>query len=462
MTMKIYNSLTKQVEDFKPLNPDVVTMYACGPTVYSYQHVGNFRSFATADTLNRVLKYNGHKIKYVMNITDVGHLMGDNAGDADTGEDRMEVAADREGKSAREIADFYTNQFMTDYDKLNLVHPDKFTKATDYVKDMIKLIQELEMRDYTYKTSDGVYFDTSKFVGYGKLAGTKVAEQEEGTRVEVNPEKKNPADFALWKYSPADKMRWQEWDAPWGRGFPGWHIECSAMAINELGETIDIHLGGEDHKMIHHPNEIAQSEAATGKTFANYWVHTAFLKVEGGKMGKSLGNTFIISDVEAKGFNSLALRFFYMHAHYRAKLNFTWEALQNAQNSLDKLYGLIEGYQDDPDASLSLDHLNAFEESVNNDLNMPNAIAVMWEMLKSEIPEGSKLKTIAKFDEILGLDLVEHIGYEIPQKILDLAKVRWEYRKSGIFDKADMLRRKIEEQGFTVEDGKGTYKVRRV
>jgi cysteinyl-tRNA synthetase len=436
-------------------------MYACGPTVYSYQHVGNFRSFVTADLLARVLKYNGYKVKYIMNITDVGHLTGDNLGDADTGEDRLEVAADREGKSAREIADFYTAQFLTDYDKLNITRPEKFTKATDYVRDMIKLVQELEMRGFTYKTSDGVYFDTSKFPNYGKLAGTKVAEQEEGARVEVNKEKKNPADFALWKFSPPDKMRWQEWDSPWGRGFPGWHIECSAMAINELGETIDFHLGGEDHKMIHHPNEIAQSEAATGKTFANYWMHTAFLKVEGGRMGKSIGNSYILTDLEAKGFNPLALRFFYMHAHYRTKLNFTWEALQSAQNSLEKLYGLIEGYQDDPDAPLALDHLNAFEEAVNTDLNMPNALAVMWDLMKAEIPEGSKLKTLTKFDEILGLDLTEHIGYEIPQEILDLAKVRWEYRKSGIFDKADVVRKKIEEQGFVVEDGKGTYKVRR-
>ncbi len=462
--MKLYNSLTKKVEDFKPINPDVVSMYTCGPTVYDYQHIGNFRTFITSDLLQRILKYNEYKIKAIMNITDVGHLTGDNQGDADTGEDRLEIAADREGKSAREIADFYTEHFLTDYDKLNITRPEKFTKATDNIREMINLVQKLEGKGVTYRTSDGIYFDTSKFEEYGKLSGLKPENIEEGARVEPNPEKRNPTDFALWKFSPDTKIRWQEWDSPWGRGFPGWHIECSAMAMNELGETIDIHVGGEDHKMIHHPNEMAQSEAATGKPFANYWVHGAFLKVDGGRMGKSVGNAYILDDLEAKGFDAISLRFFFLHAHYRTKLNFTWEALQNSQNSLKKLYSLVEGYQEDPDSQLSVEHLQKFEQVISNDLNTPEALAVMWDLIKSEIPEGSKLKTLAKFDEVFGLNIEDHIGFEIPQEVEKLAKVRTEYRKTGIWDKADKLRRQIEEKGFIVEDisSEPGYKIRRL
>lgn len=460
--MKIYNSLTKKIEDFKPINPDAVTMYTCGPTVYDYQHIGNFKTFITSDILHRVLKMNDYKVKFIMNITDVGHLTGDNVGDADTGEDRLEVAADREGKSAREIAEFYTEHFMNDYERLNILKPEKFTKATEYIKNMIKLVERLEAKGYTYRTSDGIYYDTSKFENYGQMSPLKLDEIQEGARVEANPEKRNPSDFALWKFSPEDKMRWQEWDSPWGRGFPGWHIECSTMSMEELGDTLDIHVGGEDHVTVHHPNEIAQSEGATGKQFVNYWVHVAFLKVDGGRMGKSLGNTFLVDDVIAKGFDPLALRFFYLHGHYRSKLNFTWEALQNTQNSLTKLYSLVEGYKEDHEATLAIDHIKEFEDALNNDMNTPTAIAVMWDMLKSGLPEGTKLKTIVEFDKVLGLNIDDHVGYEVPLEILNLAKVRWEYKKQGIWDKADVVRKQIEEKGYLVEDSANDFKVRRV
>jgi len=461
--MKLYNSLSKKTEEFKPINPDVVTMYTCGPTVYDYITIGNFRTYTLSDLLDRALAYNGYKVKHVINITDVGHLTGDNEGAADTGEDKLEVAADREGKSAREIADFYTQHYMKDYDKLNLTHPEKFTPATEHIRVMIELVQKLESKGLTYNTPDGVYYDTSKFEEYGKLSGLKPDSVIEGAseRVEPNPHKRNPTDFALWKFSPEDKMRWQEWDSPWGKGFPGWHIECSAMAQNELGESIDIHVGGEDLKMVHHQNEIAQSEGATGKTFVNYWVHGAFLKVDGGRMGKSIGNVYTVDDVEAKGFSPLALRYFYMSAHYRSKLNFTWEALQGSANALKKLYDLVEGYNEDADAKLDVEYTQKFEEALNDDLNMPQVMAVMWEMLKSDISEADKLKTLAHFDTVLGLDLVEHIGFEIPEEIKKLAKVRWEYRKQGIWDKADVLRREIEEKGFTIDDGQNDYKIRR-
>ena len=459
--MQLYNSLTKKVEEFKPLNPDVVTMYTCGPTVYDYQHIGNFRTFMSSDFVHRVLRYNGYKVKFIMNITDVGHLTGDNLGDADTGEDRLELAADREGKSAKEISEFYTQDFMKTYDKLNILHPEKFTKATDYIKEMQSLIKTLEAKGFTYRTSDGVYFDISKVGDYGKLAGTKTEAIEEGARAEPNPEKKNPADFSLWRFSPDDKMRWQEWDSPWGRGFPGWHIECSAMAIEELGSTIDIHIGGEDHKMIHHPNEMVQSECATGKPFVDYWMHAAFLKVDGGRMGKSVGNAYILEDIEAKGFTAMDLRYFYTLAHYRTKLNFTWEALQASAAALKKLYDLVESYQEDSEAPILPEYLNKFETAINDDINIPQAIAVMWDMLKDDVSESSKLKTLEKFDEVLGLKIVDHIGYEVPTDIENLAKIRWEYRKNGIWDKADVLRKQIEAQGFVVEDSASTYKVKR-
>lgn len=460
--MKLYNSLTKEIEEFKPINPDVTTIYTCGPTVYSYQHIGNFRTFVTSDILQRVLKFDGYKVRAIMNLTDVGHLTGDNLGDADTGADRLEVAADREGKSARDIAEFYTDHFLKDYDKLNLIKPERFTKATAYIKEMIALVEKLELKGFTYRISDGIYFDTSKFPDYGKLSGIKLEELGgEGTRLEPNPEKKNPTDFALWKFSPTDKMRWQEWDSPWGKGFPGWHIECSAMSMDQLGETLDIHVGGEDHKMIHHPNEIAQSECATGKKFVNYWVHGAFLKVDGGRMGKSVGNAYILSDLEAKGFEPMSLRFFYMHAHYRTKLNFTWEALQNTQNSLKKLYALVESYKEDPNAPLAIEHIRQFEDAINNDLNMPTAVATMWDLIKSDLSEGTKLNTLLKFDEVFGLKIADHIGYEIPKDVENLARTRWEYKKQGIWDKADMLRRQIEQAGFVVDDNSNDFKIRR-
>lgn len=457
MALKIFNSLTKKAEEFKPLNDDLVTVYSCGPTVYDYAHIGNYRTWALGDILCKVLQFNDYKVKYIMNITDVGHLTGD----ADSGEDKLELSAEREGKSAKEIASFYTRDFLNSYEKLNYVKPDKFPKATEYIEQQIDLVERLEEKGYTYETSDGVYFDASKFEDYGKLSGLKVDTIKEGARVEINPEKKNPNDFALWKFSPRDQMRWQEWDSPWGRGFPGWHIECSAMAMEELGETIDIHIGGEDLRTIHHQNEVAQSEAATDKKFVNYWLHGAMLQVDDGRMSKSGGNLYTLADVENKGFDPLALRYFYMTAHYKSSLNFTWESLQSAANSLKKLYELVEGYQEDKNAPLALEYLEKFEGALNDDLNMPEAIAVVWDMLKSNLSEGSKINTILKFDEVLGFDIEEYIGFEIPQEVQNLAKVRFEYRKQGIYDKADVIRRELEESGYVLDDTATGYKIRR-
>lgn len=460
--MLIYNSLTRKQEEFEPLKPKTVDMYTCGPTVYMFQHIGNFRTFVTSDFIHRIFLFNGYKVNFIMNLTDVGHLTDD----ADSGEDKLEASAEKEGKSAREIADFYTDHFMRDYKKLNIKAPKKFTRATSYIQEQIDLVVELEKKGYTYKTSDGIYYDTSKFKDYGKISGLSAKNIKEGARVEVNSEKKNPTDFALWKFSPKGERRWQEWESPWGIGFPGWHIECSAMAMAELAETIDIHIGGEDHKMIHHPNERAQSEAATGKTFANYWVHGAFLRVDDGKMAKSSGNFYTISDLEAKNFAPLALRYFYMMAHYRSSLNFTWNALQSAQNALNKMYEALESFEvlTDSKNDLSSDYFDKFLDAVNSDFNLPKALSIAWELVKdATVSDGIKATTLLKFDEVLGLNLEEHIGFEVPQKVIDLAKTRMQYRSNNIWDKADELRREIEALGYVVEDvtGGSGYKLKR-
>lgn len=461
MTIYLHNSLTRQTEEFKPIDPKNVTFYTCGPTVYFYQHIGNFRTFAMADFLHRTLLFNGLKVSYVMNFTDVGHLTGDNFGDADTGEDRLEKAAEKEGRSAKEIANFYIQDFTQSYEALNLKKPKKFTRATEYIQEQIELVRSLEQKGFTYQISDGVYFDTSKYSAYGVLSGMSKESIKEGARVEPNPEKKNASDFALWKFSPTDKTRWQEWDSPWGVGFPGWHVECSAMAMKELGVTLDLHMGGEDHKMIHHPNEIAQSECATGQRFVNTWLHVAFLQVDGGKMGKSLGNGYTIEDIKHKGFDPLALRYFYMNAHYRTNQNFTWDAMQHSQNALNKLYDIVGSYKEEKNALPDKQILERFKDSLNADLNVPKALSIMWELIKSTTPDPVKVATLVKMDEVLGFNISDHIGYEIPVSVIDMARTRYEYRKSGIWDKADLLRKAIEAEGFIVEDVAGSFKLKR-
>jgi cysteinyl-tRNA synthetase len=411
-----------------------------------------------ADLMYRTLVFNDYKVKFIMNMTDVGHL----ASDADEGADRLEAAAEKEGKSAKDIAEFYIEDFLQSYNKLNLTHPLKFTRATEYIQEQINLVKVLEDKGFTYRTSDGIYFDTSKFPEYGKLSGLTADNIKEGARVEVNPEKKHPNDFALWKFSPSDKKRWQEWESPWGIGFPGWHIECSAMSLVELGQPIDIHMGGEDLKMTHHPNEIAQSECATGKPFVRYWVHSAFLTVDGGKMSKSLNNFYTVKDIIAKGFDPLALRYFYMTAHYRNQINFTWEALQSAHNSLKKIRELVSSYKEDSKVKPSEKYIERFTDKINDDLNFPEALAVVWEMLKNSISEPQKIATILKMDEVLGFKLDESLNIQIPVEVVNLAKMRVEYRKGGIWDKADVLRRQISDLGYIVEDVPGgTYKLKR-
>ncbi len=469
--LKLYNTLTKSIEEFKPLHPDVVTIYACGPTVYDYAHIGNFRTYTMTDFLVRTLKYLGFSVKYVMNITDVGHLVSD----SDTGQDKMEKGATREGKTAWDIATFYTQAFLTDSKKLNLLAPDVRPKPTEHIAEQIQMIHTLIAKGYAYTIDDGIYFDTTKFSDYGKLTGQNREKLKSGARVEVNPQKKNPLDFALWKFSYPKgrafdsmldtKKRDMEWDSPWGKGFPGWHIECSSMSRKYLGDQIDIHTGGVDLIPIHHTNEIAQSEAATDeKPFVRHWVHGQFILVGGEKMAKSKNNFYHLSDVEDHGIEPLALRFFYAGAHYRTFLNFTWESLQSAQQSLTELRNqLIQlKLQKTERSTLSEEKLKKvdvykakFKEALENDLNIPQALAIIWEVIKSNIPPGDKYDVIMDFDEVLGLELSSFhaaVPKEVPGDIQRLVDQRRELRLSGKFKLADKVRVEIENKGYVLED----------
>ena len=458
MDLYLFNTLTRKKEKFIPINDGCVGMYTCGPTVYDYATIGNFRTYALGDILLRVLKYNGYKVKYIMNLTDVGHLTGDNLGDADTGEDRLEKAAKKERKTAWDIAKFYTDAFLIDFEKLNLVSPDKFVKATDHIQEQIDLIKKLEERGLTYKISDGIYFDTQKFEETGKKYGelSTLDQIKEGARVEVNIEKKNPRDFALWKFSPKEEKRDMEWDSPFGMGFPGWHIECSAMSMKYLGETFDIHAGGEDLRSTHHPNEIAQSEGATGKKFVNYWIHGSFLKVDGGRMGKSLGNAYTISNLKERGFDALDLRYFYLSGKYNEPLNFTWESLEASKTALEKLRSLMQSCKNEKQTTTATsEYKNKFLEALNDDLNTPQALAVLWEMVKSNLPGSDKYDLALRFDEVLGLKLNESPKkVEIPEKIKKLIEKRNMLRKEGKFEEADIIRKEIESNGFSTQDAK--------
>jgi len=469
--LKIYNSLSRKVEDFKPIEPNKVGMYTCGPTVYNFAHIGNFRTYTTADLLLRTLKYNGFDVKYVMNLTDVGHLTGDNLGDADLGEDRMEKAAKKEGKTAWDVAKFYTEAFLKDFESLNLEKPERFTKATDHIQEQIQLVKRLEEKGFTYKTSDGIYFDTSKFKDYGRLSD--LDQIKEGARVEINEEKKNPRDFALWKFSPKDEKRHMEWKSPWGKGFPGWHIECSAMSMKYLGETFDIHAGGIDLKQTHHPNEIAQAEAATGKKFVNYWVHSAFMLVQGERMSKSLGNNYKLYDLEKEGHTPFGLRYLYLQTHYRQEMNFTFAALTAAENALKKLYEEAASWEDGSESTGARPAVDfkgyeeRFLEAINDDLNMSKALSVVWEMVKSDNPNPAKAQALFKMDEVLGLN-IRQISQKlrrekgiVPDFISEMAKEREGFRKQKKFNLADQMRKKIEKMGYEIEDSDKGVKIKK-
>jgi cysteinyl-tRNA synthetase len=452
--LRLHNTLTRTTEDFRPLKKGKVGVYACGPTVYWFAHIGNMRAYVFVDVLRRALELEGFDVKLIMNVTDVGHLTDD----ADEGEDKMLLAMRREGKTAYDIARFYEAAFLKDLARLNIEPASKYPRATDHINDQVKMIKALEKNGYTYKTADGIYFDTSKLKDYGRLSGQKGSEKKAGVRVEMG-EKKNPTDFALWKFSPTDAKREMEWKSPWGVGFPGWHIECSAMSKKYLGIPFDIHTGGVDHIAVHHENELAQTEGAEGKLEANVWMHNEFVTVDGGKMSKSLGNVYTLDDLIAKGFDPLAFRYLCLGAHYRTKLNFTWEALTAAQNALQKLRAEARSL---PPAKKAKPSLEEFTSKIENDLNTPEALAVMWSMLGSDADPAMKSATLIKMDEVLGLGLAAVIGkpLEVPPEVMKLVHAREAARKAKDWKESDRLRDEIAAKGFVVEDAAGGGKVR--
>ncbi len=462
----LYNTLSRRKEEFVPAAPGQVGMYTCGPTVYQYASIGNFRSYVFSDVLRRTLEYDGLQVKQVMNVTDVGHLVSD----ADEGEDKMLVTAERERKTPWEIAAHYTEVFVRDMGRLNIEPPSLFTPATKHIPEMIAMVQELLDKGYAYEISDGIYFDISKFPQYGRLSGISLEDQRAGARVEANPEKRHPADFALWKK--ASKEHIMQWESPWGMGYPGWHIECSAMGRKYLGEQFDIHTGGVDHIPVHHENEIAQSQACSGKVPARFWMHGEFLLVDGGKMSKSLGNTFTLDDLGEKGFEPLSFRYFCFSAHYRSKLNFTWDAIASAQAGLHSLRKLVqrsagETPGEDVDRRYA-EFLERFREAVNDDLNMPRAVALLWDATKAGL--GSRLLDLANhFDRVLALDLStgaardESLGTaELPPEVVSLLEERKAARQAKDWAKSDQLRDRLREMGFAVKDTKQGYEVTRI
>ncbi|TSC89356.1 MAG: cysteinyl-tRNA synthetase [Microgenomates group bacterium Gr01-1014_5] len=460
----LYNSLTRSKEEFTPINPPHVSLYTCGPTVYDYQHIGNWRTFVFEDILRRTLEKNNYKVNHVMNATDVGHLSGDNLGDADTGEDKMEKGAKREKKNVWDVAQFYLDDFVQTREWLNILPPAKFVRATEFIQEQIALIQKLLDKDLAYETETGVFFSVDSYPEYGKLSGQKLVDKRVASREEVEEDKlkKNPADFALW-FKTVGKFadHQMRWPAPWGEGFPGWHIECSAMAMSLLGEQIDIHTGGVDHVAIHHTNEIAQSEGATGKPFAKYWMHGEFLMVDGGRMGKSLGNAYTLHDIKGKGFDLLALRYLYLGAHYRDKLNFTWDSLEAAQTALVRLRNQFIAHSEqrigvEATSDTGKMYLQKFMDAINNDLNTPQALAVVWEAVKSDLPQEAKRSLLLGFDKVLGLGLETEIvtEAETSQEVQELVSAREEARREGDFAKADQVRQRLENLGYTVKDTK--------
>ena len=454
MDIYFYNTLTKKKEIFKPIDKNEVSIYSCGPTVYKDATIGNLRTNIFQDVLRRVLKYNGFKIKHAMNITDVGHLVSD----GDEGEDKMIKSAREEHKTPLEIANYYTKLFFEDLKNLNIETPEIICKATDHIQDMIKYVQKLVEKGYAYETSTTIYFDISKLDKYPILSNLNLEEQKAGARVKIDPEKRNPYDFALWIKAPENHL--MKWDSPWGPSYPGWHIECSAMGQKYLGEQFDIHTGGIDLIPTHHENEIAQSKGACGKIPANYWLHGEYLLIDGGKMSKSLGNVYLLKDIINKGYDPLTYKLFTYSGHYRNKLNFTWETIESTSKSLERLK---QGYQNHLNGTEQIEEsvINQYEEkfhqAINDDLNMPLAMGIVWEVVKNEKKSKQLAQLLLKFDTVLGLKIDEEIQKQekqMPQEVINLIEERKIARANKNWEKADELREKIRKMGYEVKDTK--------
>ncbi len=450
--MRLFNTLTRQKEELKPLVPGRVGIYSCGPTVYMFAHVGNLRAYVFADTLRRVLEYLGFSVKHIMNITDVGHLTSDE----DTGEDKLEKGARAEGKSPQELARFYENAFWADCDRLNILRPHVVCRATEHIDDMIRLIRRIEENGFTYRTSVGLIFDTAKYPGYAQLARLNLAEQQAGARVKVDPERRNPSDFALWITNQPNHL--MQWDSPWGRGFPGWHIECSAMSIKYLGERFDIHTGGIDHVPVHHTNERAQNFAATGHEVVTYWVHNAFLTVGENRMGKSEGNLVTLGELQQSGAGPADFRYLCHTALYRMPLSFTAESLRSARNSLRGLldFGCTAQTWPKGDDSWLAPWREEFRAAIADDLNIPQALAVVWNIVReaNRRLERNAWEAILDFDRVLGfgLDRLTLAPETVPAEVLKLVKERQAARHARDWPTSDRLRDRIAELGFSVED----------
>lgn len=457
--MIVYNTLTRRKEELKTVHPGEVRMYSCGPTVYSQAHMGNMRAYLFMDTLRRVIRMNGYKLLGVMNITDVGHLTSD----ADEGEDKMQSAAKKTGKSPWEIAEHFTDLFFRDTARLNIEKPEIVAKATDHIADMLEFVEALVKKGYGYETSDGVYFDISKFPSYGKLSGnTRLDDNIAGARVDVNSEKRNPADFALWKKAPKEHI--MQWDSPWGRSYPGWHIECSTMSRKYLGDVFDIHTGGVDHIPIHHENEIAQSEALLGHPAVNYWMHVEFMQVDGRKMSKSLGNTYTLDQLEERGYSPMDFRYFCLNTHYRKKLNFTFEGMDAAKTAYSRLLALLKACaasdaKTDPAVIEAFD--KEFADAVSDDLNIPLGMGALWTLLKNP-PSRDIYEAAMRADKVLGLSLdkcTEEKKEDVPADVRAIADERWTARLAKDWAKSDALRETLASMGWAVKDGNEGYEL---
>ncbi len=455
--LKLYNSLNKKVEPFDTPNK-VVNMYSCGPTVYDYAHIGNMRAYVFMDLIRRVLKYNGYKLNGVINITDVGHMTSDE----DEGDDKMEVASRREHKSPWEIAEYYTKFFFTQTAKLNIDMPEHVVKATDTIPEIIQFVQGLVDKGYGYETSKGIYFDLAKFPEYGALSGANIDDKLAGARVEVDTEKRHPADFALWIKAPKEHI--MQWDSPWGKGYPGWHIECSAMGRKFFGEHIDIHTGGIDHATVHHENEIAQNNCLAGYPVVRFWMHVEFLQVDGGKMGKSLGNFYTLDQLQERGFDPLVYRYFLLNAHYSKKQNFTFDAMKASASSLNHLNELLLSHKDakgEIDKAKLQEYTNRFVEAINDDINIPLALGVLWDMLKEPVKSNDIYKLALDWDRVFGLSLdkLQTKECDVPNEIQQLAERRWQAKLARDWANADALRAEISNAGYDILDSKDGYKI---
>ncbi len=464
MDIKLFNTLTRKKEEFNPINPGSIGIYTCGPTVYQYAHIGNLRTYIFEDILKRALLYNKFKVRHVMNVTDVGHLTND----SDAGDDKIDLEAKKEKKDVWQIADFYTKAFFDDINKLNILKPDVICKATDHIIEQIKLIEILLKKAFAYKTKEAIYFDTSKLDDYGKLAGLMPSKNK--SRTIHHAGKKNRQDFVLWFFlTGKHKKHIMRWESPWGmEGFPGWHIECSAMSMKYLGDYFDIHTGGIDHIPIHHTNEIAQSEAATGKKFVNYWMHGEFLVIDKKKMAKSAGSFIALKELINRGFDPLDYRYYCLQAHYRQQLSFSWQSLENAKKAFDRLKERIleiKTKKDKKKGVVSADYKNEFLAAVNDDLNMPRAMAVLWDLIRdNSLSSREKYKIIIDFDRVLGLNLdkIKEVKVELNKQIKMMVKKREEARKKKDWEKADSIREKLLKLGIKLEDTSKGVRWRRI